>query len=178
MNKGYWQRFYKTKRVSTPSLFAKFCLPRIKGNISLVDLGCGNGRDSLYFEKHGFLVDGVDESSNVKDDGGTTFFHRGKIENYIKKYSPSSVVYCRFLFHAVGETVEDRILDWAHGILCAEMRSDKGTFKGHKRRLINGKKFLNKLIQRGYEILYYDEGTGFAPFGKEDPVIIRVIARR
>lgn len=46
----YWNRFYgEGKAVEKPSLFAQFALEQMQSGKSLLELGCGNGRDSVYF---------------------------------------------------------------------------------------------------------------------------------
>ena len=52
-NKLFWDIFYKkNKSVTKPSPFAKFFykdVKKINKNICILDVGCGNGRDSLFF---------------------------------------------------------------------------------------------------------------------------------
>ena len=53
----YWDNFYKKKKLTLkPSKFAIFCkkiLKNYKG--TLYDIGCGNGRDSIYFNKNNIV---------------------------------------------------------------------------------------------------------------------------
>lgn len=51
-NKEYWVGYYKKyPNPAEPSTFAKFCTEYIQEGKKLIELGCGNGRDSVYFRK-------------------------------------------------------------------------------------------------------------------------------
>ena len=52
-NKDFWNKFYKKNlAVNRPSNFAVFILKFLKKYKStIIDIGCGNGRDLLYFKK-------------------------------------------------------------------------------------------------------------------------------
>ena len=71
----YWNEYYKQKPsiLNDCSSFAKEALNVINtsGVISendyLLDLGCGNGRDSLFFAKNGIHVVGIDASDVAID---------------------------------------------------------------------------------------------------------------
>ena len=47
-----WEKFYKEKSPTKPSDFAKFINYTFENfkNISLIDVGCGNGRDLKLFK--------------------------------------------------------------------------------------------------------------------------------
>ena len=87
--------------------------------------------------------------------------------------------YCRFGLHSLSETIEDLILDFSR-LIFFEFRSDKDDsfIDDHYRRTINGNIFLQKIINKGYDVLYFEESKGLALYGKEDPMIIRVVAQR
>lgn len=76
MDKTYWREFYSRHKVGVePLLFAKFVYKnyllesincdtskRTKSNTpSLLELGCGNGRDSLYFANNGIDTTAIDQ---------------------------------------------------------------------------------------------------------------------
>lgn len=76
MDKTYWRDFYSRHKIGVePSLFAKFVYKnyllesincdtnkRTKSNApSLLELGCGNGRDSLYFANNGIDTTAIDQ---------------------------------------------------------------------------------------------------------------------
>lgn len=66
----YWDKFYKEKRLGVediPSQFSAFVLGEFgrTENVSLIDIGCGNGRDTFFFAKHLSRVIGIDGSSSA-----------------------------------------------------------------------------------------------------------------
>ena len=49
----YWDIYYKNNNVPLePTSFAKYCLPLIKKKSNFLELGCGNGRDSIFFARN------------------------------------------------------------------------------------------------------------------------------
>ena len=64
--KEYWDRFYLSAELIYPSPFAEFCqVEFLKKNEKIIDLGCGTGRDTLFFFKKGHQVVGIDQSGLV-----------------------------------------------------------------------------------------------------------------
>ena len=59
------EKFYKnTVRIDLTELYLKF-LKHIPESGTILDLGCGSGRDSLYFLERGFIVTSVDASKEM-----------------------------------------------------------------------------------------------------------------
>ena len=51
-NSQYWDKYYNKKNLTLPnSDFSKFALTYIKPKSSLIDIGCGDGRDSWCLQK-------------------------------------------------------------------------------------------------------------------------------
>lgn len=148
-DKKYWQNYYKTHaKAGAESLFARFVSKHLKPHASLVELGCGNGRDALYFAKQGFKVLAIDQCDEMikaldKEHGGgdlrflSADFTRleelargGGIENLGFK-GGLDCVYSRFTLHSVTQEGEQRVLKWAlkhlkkGGLLCIEARGKK-----------------------------------------------------
>ena len=63
----YWNRFYlKKKPPKFSSNFGEFVESRYKKKInSIIDLGCGNGRDTIFFLKKKIECIGIDKSEIV-----------------------------------------------------------------------------------------------------------------
>lgn len=172
----YWQEYNSSIIQSEPSSFGIKCASLMKG--SVLDICCGDCRDSDWFHSQGLDVKAFDiveydkpydyRVINLMDRSGFTF---DNIDN----------VYCRFVLHAVPEYLEDYILvESSHygGKLFIEARSDKGTEDGtHYRRLINYDKLISKLKNIGFDILYSCEDSGLS-VDHDDPILIRVIAQK
>lgn len=182
MNEKYWKEYYKKKHSTWRSDFAKFVrgYPELPGRGAWVlDLGCGNGRDSYYLSKK-WTVIGVDNAVRPKMGGkiGVVFYR-----NNIARWLPADIidiVYCRFLFHAIERELCYRILDLSSGYICIEVRSDKDYRYNicHKRLPWGKDELVGTLEGHGWEIMYVTEGRDMAKCGSENPIVIRVIGRK
>ncbi len=206
-NKDFWNVFYKKKlAVSKPSNFAIFVKKFLKNYTStIIDVGCGNGRDLFYFKKNKFDIMGIDLSKNavslikkrLKDKKDKkkiihSDFARFDYKNHIKK---KFSIYSRFTWHTINEKSEGSLLKKMSKMsnleyIFIETRSDKDELYGvgkrvsnneyitdHYRRFIN-KNDLVKKIRKNFKIIYLKESKGFSRFKKEDPCLIRLIAIR
>jgi len=62
----YWNKFYDKKIINKESTFAKFTYKKIKKQKGkILDIGCGNGRDSFFFNQKGYNVTGIDISKKA-----------------------------------------------------------------------------------------------------------------
>ena len=191
-----------------PSSFARYCLPLADRSLPLLDAGCGNGRDLLYFAAQGIDVIGVDLSetgvtrlreripSAVASRVG---LHVGDVTNlpedgFRRRFG---TVYSRFVLHAFVEEGERRFLRWAAahaadgGRLMIEARSVLGSLyglgepcgrdafiHGHYRRFIRRSELEERIREVGFVIEESVEADGLTVCGKDDPVVIRVVARK
>jgi len=189
MNQKYWKDFYsKQKAPETHSGFAAFICDNIKEGSTLVDLGCGNGRDTKYFNSKGILAMGIDLVAPEGDN-----FISG---DFTQCSQTANVYYSRFTVHAINEDALDSMLDAltkviGDGILCIETRSAKGLIEedhglmnftspiggAHFRMLYNLEYLTTKLESYGFIIEYSCEDTGLAVYKEEDPMIVRIIAK-
>ena len=64
---SYWNSYYNKKIKFKESSFARFVFKFISGSKKkkLIDIGCGNGRDSIFFSKKGYTVTGIDISKTA-----------------------------------------------------------------------------------------------------------------
>lgn len=203
-NNRFWDKFYKKKlAVNKPSNFAIFVKEFLKKYSStIIDVGCGNGRDVFYFKKK-YDIMGIDQSKNAvslikkqfkdKKDKKKIIcadFSRFDYKNHIKK---KFSIYSRFTWHTIDEKSEGLFLkniskNTYLEYIFIETRSDKDKLCGigkkisknefvtdHYRRFIN-KNNLVKKIKKNFKIIYLKEDIGFSKFKKEDPCLIRLIA--
>ena len=175
-NIDFWKAFDKTKVTKEHSMFAEFCLPYMKKGEKLLDVCCGNFRDTYFFADKGMIMDAFDHEDFNLEDKKLNF-------DLIEKFDH---VYCRFILHVIPEHLEDYVLINAHnvlkegGLFYIEARSNKGEVpvNNHYRRLIDIDELRNKLIRLNFEIVFETETNGLSVYNNEDPILIRFIVRK
>jgi SAM-dependent methyltransferase len=206
----YWAHFYAHNTYASGSTFQSLVqslpdLPEV-----IVDVGCGDGRDTYAFAAAGRRkVTGIDRShvairearrraelwgrsdalSFQVCDVGEPVRVRAALRD-ARDASRPMVFYLRFFLHSVTQDVQDALMsaiaDCARpgDHLAAEFRTDKDAANhkvhgNHYRRFQNGPAFgrLLRDVHRFVPLLE-QEGTGFSPYGDEDPHLYRVVARR
>lgn len=198
----YWNDFYKNKfSTSEPTAFARTILPYLEPGKKLIDIGCGNGRDSLFFYQHGINVLGIDASDvavsrlqREAQEGRLTFLC-GDFTYLPTEAETYDYCYSRFTLHAINQEQSDRFLAHAQqllkdgGVIWIEARSvnddlyGKGiplgknefVYQDHYRRFIEGKVLKDDLERFGFSVVYSAESRDFAPFQGERPAIIRAV---
>lgn len=86
---NHWNRFYKSSSSNPSSNFAKFVIKWLKINkISfeskkLIDIACGNARDSVYFHNKHIHTTGIDLSKIIIK---KKFFKFSKYKIFSKRY--------------------------------------------------------------------------------------------
>ncbi len=203
----YWNNYYRNKNsdISMPSDFATYVESLLKPQSHILELGCGNGRDSLYFFEKGHYIIGVDGSSVAIDDLNerTKGFDKARFvcDDFVKCHTLYQMqydcVYSRFTLHAITEEQENEMLQNAqkalveNGILCIEARTihddiygmgkeiAKNTYiyNDHFRRFLEVDKFKEKLVKMGFEIVLMVEDRGFSKTDKSDPILMRCVAK-
>ena len=199
----YWEKFYKKvrkKRLSR-SKFADFVLKKINKNYTLIDFGCGDGRDSFYFAKYIKKTIGIDYSSYVIEENNLTKNKNIQFLNYnvqnknlylkLKKIiSPESKnnVYARFFLHTLNNKQIRNFLLIAkkiikrNGSIFIEYRTEKDKknqkiFKNHYRNFINPKNLENTLHKLNLKSVFFKEGKGMAKYKNEDAYVARHIIK-
>eukprot|EP01028_Stygiella_incarcerata_P003606 TRINITY_DN1743_c0_g1_i1.p1 TRINITY_DN1743_c0_g1~~TRINITY_DN1743_c0_g1_i1.p1 ORF type:complete len:209 (-),score=57.66 TRINITY_DN1743_c0_g1_i1:663-1289(-) len=208
MDDEFWDSFYDRDICPRdPSSFALSVLSAIpKLDLPVLDAGCGNGRDSFFFASQGFTVVGVDHSPhavkklNDATAPNTTFFHddftRPSSEINEKTYA---AVYSRFTIHSVRAKEASKFLKWVYehlskdGLLFIEARSILDPMYGvgtavenekdayintHFRRFLRKDELLEELKELGFTIEFVDERDGVSVLGDDNPVVLRVHARK
>jgi hypothetical protein len=172
---NYWQSFYKKEKVYPPTDFAKSFTE--KYNLSLVELGCGNGRDSHYLANLFKSVIACDYACWPIGYKNLTFI-KEDLSQTLKRKCPD-VVYSRFFLHCLTNDEIVKILKWTKRFFVAEFRikGDKPKLYKHKRNLIDQSWFIKQLYDLGFEY-NITVGRGLAKFKTEDPLIMRVYAEK
>jgi tellurite methyltransferase len=160
-NELFWQEFYTATRkqefLEKPS---SFCLFLIENNfinvsnlndtnnrMSLVDIGCGNGRDTFYFAHHLSLnVTGVDSCSKVIDfnkakakanETNNVDFIQMNVNNAesLTQFKQYDFIYARFFLHSITQEDQSVFMRFlgeqlkASSFVFLEFRTDKDPMK-------------------------------------------------
>jgi cyclopropane fatty-acyl-phospholipid synthase-like methyltransferase len=202
-SKEYWEGYYKNNPDPFgESQFARFVAGFLNQGESLYELGCGNGRDSMFFGKKGVEVVAFDQCENEigylesKNEMPNLHFESGDFTN-LGNRTKVNHIYSRFTLHSVSEDKEVDTLAWAYnhllsrGFLFVEIRGvnddlyGKGEKVGidefvtsHYRRFVVFEDFVQRIQRAGFEVIYKIESKGLAPHGDDDPAVIRVVGRR
>lgn len=202
----YWADYYAHHDHAEASSFARFVHDRLdSASVTLVDIGCGDGRDSIYFATRGRTVLGLDRAGVAIEHAREKASQAGLAQARFEVCDLADgaalaevlsgeddrprVFYSRFVLHAIDARTQAALLDVIDGqarpgdLFVAEFRTDKDEERvkvhpKHFRRYQSASDFLADLRERGWEIDYDIESDGLAPWGDEDPVLCRAIARR
>ena len=182
----YWNKYYKITSFDKQSNFANFVLRKlsIKKKITLADIACGNGRDTVFFHKHGMNIIGFDHSqiiikNNIKK-FGNFFIKVNFCKKNLKLNKKFDVFYIRFFFHAITEKMENEFLlnlkktSKKKSIFFCEFRTNKDPlikrgvkiskyerFTTHYRRFIELNSFKKKLDHNKFKIIYEKTSNKF-----------------
>lgn len=202
-DKSYWKEYYrKNPNPVDPSTFAKFIIGFMEPEKKLIELGCGNGRDSVYFAQQKInvtAIDQIEEEMDYLNKKHSLYNLNFKADDFTnldtdKKYD---YIYSRFTLHSVNEEAEKRVFNWItkqlndEGLFFLEVRSinDPMFQKGekisesenvttHYRRYLNFDETIEKLENRGLKIIYKLESQGLAKYKDDDPTLIRIVAQK
>ncbi len=202
---AFWDNFYANGShswaLSLPSQFAAFVANEIHRQAHVIDIGCGNARDSFFFARHGFQVTGLDaseaaiaaaQSQAATQCGSNITFHRtnlkdGQVERALSDRRAKTVcVYARFFLHAITDEEENALIDAldqaceAGDIVAVEYRTiaDQDRIKfaePHFRRYCDAAALDAKMEKCHFTKRYGIEGIGFAKYKTEDAVVARAI---
>ena len=164
--------------------------------------GCGNGRDALYFASLGLDVVAMDLSEAAigmlrqQPVPHARFVCGDFVSHTLHQPESYDYAYSRFTIHAINQKQERMLLGSMAralkpgGKFFIEVRSvhdplyGKGEalernaffYDNHYRRFLVLDELTEALRQAGFRIEYAREQTGFAPYGNDDPPVIRVVA--
>jgi SAM-dependent methyltransferase len=203
----YWNQFYRSSGGlgeirDVPSQFAAFVLNEFFSKKYFFDIGCGGGRDSIFFAAHGRNVVGLDASSaaislnSERTTGMSNLTFQqldfesktdiAKFSNNFGDLLSDAVIYSRFFLHAVGEDVEDNFISFccknlkSGCVVCLEYRTPKDLSRekstaSHYRRFVSPDEIKKKFFRFDAKLIYEVEGTGMAKYKNDDAHVCRMI---
>jgi len=205
----HWGDFYKSRasqRVpTTPAPFATWVADQLETPQHILDVGCGNGRDSVFFAERGHRVTALDASLaarrltrrlatkrgvtvpvgelNLNDlfsmlASGARFAHLEKPPQ----------IYARFLLDAIEGDTRRNFFRWAQmiqrrgGVTYLEFRTWRGTLRGtafpfHYRALLDPRRVIAEIERYGGSVVHREQGVGLARFETENPHVCRLVVR-
>lgn len=204
-NAAYWNQYYKNRVCSEePSPFAQYVATLTEPGREMVELGCGNGRDAVFFAAQGMQITALDMSEEAiaqlqnRSVPNARFVCGDFVNSDIHQPDSYDYAYSRFTLHAINRNQEQVLLGnifrglRTGGKLFIEVRSindplfGKGKqiehnayfYDNHYRRFIVLNELAESLERWGFRVEYAQERTGFAPYGNDDPPVIRIVAAK
>lgn len=207
----HWNSFYasaEVQRLKPPSQFGAFVIGELPAGATVIDIGCGSGRDALFFASHRMPVVGVDGSTAAIAHCSDAARALGLDASFLCADVQSAdlasrlralpavaqatelAVYARFFLHAIPDEAEDALLDLVgrlavpgHTTFAVEFRTQRDatlpkSTAQHYRRFIDPVTLLGKAVRHGMAIRYFVEGFGFAKYGADDAHVARCIFTR
>jgi len=200
----YWESFYSKNKKFKESSFATFVDNKIKKkyNKSIIDIGCGNGRDSIFFNKKKMDVLGIDISKEAIKKNSQYSNNKLKFRNFdIEKDKISKkfdIIYSRFFIHAISEKGENKLfklikkIKKKNTLIFFEFRNYKDNIfkgkklqkhneivefeKGHFRRIIDQKKFTEKFLKElKCKVIFNKSSRNLSIVKKDNPHLTRII---
>jgi SAM-dependent methyltransferase len=207
----YWNEFYasrQVKKLAAPSQFAAFVVQEAVDAGLIIEVGCGTGRDSLFFARQGFKVVAIDGSeaaiahcNTLKAETGIdgASFHAVSVGSpdfsiALGDALPidrdfATVAYARFFLHAISDAHEDALLSDLAAVLKAgdmlaleyrTVRDASGTkvTEAHYRRFVEPSRLFGKAAALGFSVFYAVEGFGFAKYREDDAYVARCVLKK
>ncbi len=204
-NTVYWNQYYKNGVCTQePSPFARYVATLVEPGKRMVELGCGNGRDAVFFAAQGLHITALDMSQEAiaqlqsRNISNTEFLCGDFVNSSVHQAESYDYAYSRFTIHSINRNQEQVLLNNLFrglrigGKLFIEVRGvndplfGKGKqvernaffYDNHYRRFIVLDELAEALERRGFRVEYAQERTGFAPYGNDDPPVIRIVAAK
>jgi tellurite methyltransferase len=193
-NAAYWSNFYSDvhELPLEPSDFA-FCTVRFLQGLAeknsyknILDIGCGNGRDSYFLSSQGFTVTGIDSCSNIEVDK-FQFLQKNILHHELEGFD---VYYLRFVIHTLTESECVQLfarlaLMPANTLIAFETRSTTNITEEEKLetffrspigeehfRMLYSKNYMDSMLEK-FIILESSDSADVAKFKTENPFCLR-----
>ncbi|WP_270647362.1 class I SAM-dependent methyltransferase [Paeniclostridium hominis] len=206
MDNKYWNDFYnKDIAPKEASKFANDIIEFLEMGKSLVELGCGNGRDAKFFSRYSINITAIDQSeavilklndSNKQDN--LKFICDDFVNSNLLDQNKFDYAYSRFTIHSITEEEETILVKRVYnslksgGMFFIEVRSVKDELYGlgknvgrnayiyneHYRRFIIIDELVQTLKEEGFKIISAKESSNWAIYKDLNPVVIRIIAKK
>ena len=197
----YWEKYYANNKILPPSMFAIFVQEMLSISTSILELGCGDGRDAIFFAENGHLVTAVDRSHEaIKKLSELKLLNavQADFSELVSVINHSyDIVYSRFSLHAVDEKLARTTLEFSEKVLRTDGRifiecrstqdemygvgekiNEDTYFNTHFRRFIKMEDLKQELINLGMKIEFAAVDSNFAPHKDVNPIVNRIIARK
>ena len=200
---NYWNEYYKSDNAPRqPSDFAEFSVKYMKPDKKLIDLGCGNGRDSIYFCVNGSKVTAVDSSINAIESIDKSLPIFAVCDDFVTAKALFCVdydyCYARWSIHSISQPQQNELFQNVYkalkegGLFFIEARTVNDSkyvqgeklgineyfFDDHYRRFIDPDLFKTQLETTGFEIIYIEESDGFSVVNDNTPALVRIVAEK
>jgi SAM-dependent methyltransferase len=206
-----WESFYRRSHTTEPTAFATWTLGRLDQLVgivgAIVDLACGNGRDTFHFSHHGHAAIGIDRSTAAikaatevsrrrpgpwepptfvtADLSSAECWHA--LGDFVSTAGPT-LFYGRFLLHAMSPDERSLMLEHLGAALCDDDAAvfefripiDEGRPKlsDHRRWYLDPDALREQMARFGISMAVDAVGSGLAVMSDEDPIVARVTMRR
>ncbi len=206
---AHWDEFYAGRKTGKhapryPSQFAAFAVNELVGIDTLIEFGCGNGRDSEFFGSFGIDVLAMDASAAAieacQQDGACPHIEYRQVnvsdaQPHVAEFLKARnrqlpvAVYARFFLHAITPEEQSEFFGMLSAVLPRDSivlfeyrtvgdESDRKEFGSHYRRFLAHSDLLDSLASYGFAIDYEIENRGLAKYRNEDAMVGRCIARK
>ena len=175
-----------------PSLFAQDFIREIQDRKfkSILEIGCGNGRDSIFFAHAGMNVIAIDVSpsaidlakQNARDAGVTIDFRIAKAESLPFKDNQFQATFSLSVLHSSDLTKslpEITRVTTKNGIAFIYLYGDTQYADGHREDVISVDDYLALVKEQGFTILdfYSEQEKEFDEFGEKHLLLVSLLKR-
>lgn len=207
---GYWEHYYSEHshdKPQPPSQFAAFVIQEVQPIALAIDIGCGSGRDTFFFARHGVRAMGIDGSHVVIDTCSASAARQGianlsfecvavesndlkqTLDRSLDGLEGTAMAYARFFLHAITEEEQQQFLDTVSSALrqgdvfAAEFRTTRDAplskvTAQHYRRYVDPSLLITEMVEHGFTATYMVEGFGYAKYKNDDAYVARLLFRK